>query len=141
MELRNACCSSTLSKQRTVAERPTPRWSHDTTSNRARSSGENSHSHLPRARNRSTPDAPGPPKFTNNEPIRFAGSVAGNLISARSIFAPYGWSWSSGTFAVEHWNPSWQSCQDRTGVCASSAASAAGASPTSSAAVNSIDLT
>jgi hypothetical protein len=69
-----------------------PRGSHDTTSNRARSSGENSHSHLPRPRSRSTPDAPGPPKFTNSEPIFLAGSVAGSLISARSIFVPYGWS-------------------------------------------------
>jgi len=89
-EPKNDSCSASEPKHRTAVLFAIPRGSHDTTSNRARSWSENSHGHFPRSRSRCRPDAPGPPKFTKSVPILCVGSVAGSLISARSIFAPDG---------------------------------------------------
>jgi hypothetical protein len=72
--------SSALRKQRRGVLRLIPRGSKPTRSNRARTSSGKS----PDAnRTKSTPEPPGPPGFTNSEPIRRFSSAAGRRIRKR----------------------------------------------------------
>src|SRR5262249_33997037 len=75
-------------KQRIGALRATPRGLKRTMSNLARIFGDQKAVAAPRTK--STPEPPGPPGFTNSEPIRCAGSVGGSLIGAMPMVAPRG---------------------------------------------------
>jgi hypothetical protein len=52
-----------------------------------------------------TPGTPGPPKFTNNDPIRFAGRLAGRRITDSEIVRPSGCDQFSGTATRAHCSP------------------------------------
>src|SRR5262249_54855440 len=47
-------------------------------------------------------EAPGPPKFTNSDPIRSAGLLAGALITASEIIRPSGCTQSRGAWTRAH---------------------------------------
>jgi hypothetical protein len=69
-------------------------------------------------RAKSTADAPGPPGFTNRDPMRwlFAPDAGRRMSDSRTVGPPDGWAQSSGTAIVEHWNaPGEQDRQVRAG--------------------------
>src|SRR5437870_8346261 len=57
-------------------------------------------------RAKSTAEAPGPPGFTNSDPMRWllAPDAGRRMIDSRTVGPPDGWDQSSGTATVEHWN-------------------------------------
>ena len=112
---KNAASSSSEAKHRMGAEAPTPRGSNPTTSKRASTSGVQIVCAAPSLTS-STPEPPGPPGFTNSEPMRRAGSLAGRRISASEMVGPPGSSWSSGTRAVAHSYGAPQPVQRSTGT-------------------------
>src|SRR5438445_11999865 len=62
-------------------------------------------------RAKSTAEAPGPPGFTNSDPMRWLlAPDAGRRMSDSCTVGPLdGWDQSRGTAIVEHWNaPGWQ---------------------------------
>src|SRR5918994_761081 len=81
---------------------PTPRGSQLTTSKRPRPKRL---SLGPRRLTVATPATPGPPKFTNNDPIRCAGRLAGRRITDSEIVRPPGCDQSSGTATRAHCSP------------------------------------
>ena len=78
----NTACRSGGSKQSTFVLAPTPRGSKLTKSKRDRTSAGNPVAVLRRS---SIPEAPGPPGFVINEPMREPGFSAGWRINAMSI--------------------------------------------------------
>jgi hypothetical protein len=57
-------------------------------------------------RAKSTAEAPGPPGFTNSDPMRwlFAPDAGRRMSESRTVGPPDGWDQSRGTAIVEHWN-------------------------------------
>ena len=117
------CFASAEAKQWTPVEPFVPRGSMPMMSKRCSSVGL-AHRDAPAANSAAEP--PGPPGLTNRLPTRCEGRVARCRVSARSIVAPRGSSWSSGTVTVAQSTPSSHGVQVSAGVAMRSVTAAPG---------------
>ena len=90
---------------------PVPRGSQLTTSKRP---SPRRFSRGPMRLTVATPATPGPPKFTNSEPIRCAGLLAGRRITDSEIVRPSGCDQFSGTATRAHCSPPPAPCRAST---------------------------
>ena len=98
----NLSCARSLAKHEMWVLSPMPRGSQLTTSKRPRPKRL---SLGPMRLTVATPGTPGPPKFTNNDPIRCAGRLAGRRITDSEIVRPSGCDQFSGTATRAHCSP------------------------------------